>query len=160
MKKLVNISLVAALLAVSLNLAAQKVQKNKTVSASTERAPQHVSAYLGRSSMSDGLIPKRTFDSLLKQGLTAKDSLGNLYKVSGFTFGYGERNLYEDSIGNMMVLTDYLTEYCPGDTISLAMSRNIFYKTKPGDTAYFDNIKVAVPGKQLVARSMRFVLTK
>jgi hypothetical protein len=76
-------------------------------------------------------------------------------------FSYGERNLYEDSLGNLIVLTDYLSEWCAGDTVSPAISNNIFYKTKPGDTAYIDQIRVLLPtGKEAAAMGLRFVLTK
>lgn len=123
--------------------------------------PKVVIPYLGNSSYSGGLIPKTTFDALLKQGITAKDSIGNTYKVSEFMFSYAERNLYEDSVGNLMYLTDFFAERCLGDTVNLGISRNIYYKTKPGDTAYIDNIKVIDGGKQLFTKSgMRFILTK
>jgi hypothetical protein len=138
----------------------QKPQKTGKDIKSSSYTPDQVSALLGRPGMPGGVISKRLFDSLLRQGLSASDSLGNRYKVAGFTFSYGERNLYEDSSGNLMVLTDYIMEYCPGDTLSTALTNNIYYKTKPGDTAYFDNIKVIVPGKLMASRSMRFVLTK
>lgn len=120
-----------------------------------------VKACLGHSEASGGKIPKSVFDSLLKQGITAKDSLGNLFQVQGFYFSYGERSLYEDSIGNLIVMTDYLTEFCPGDTISSAIAHTLFTRTKRGDTAYFDNIKVISQdgAKQYGAKGMMFILT-
>ncbi len=155
-----------ALLAVSNVLLAQKAAKNgKKQNATTEQTvapiPNSIRSYLGGSGLYGGPISKRLFDSYLSQGLIAKDSMGNQYKVDGFTFGYAERNLYEDSVGNLMVLTDYLSEFCPGDSVSAAISNNIYHKTKPGDTAYFENVKVALPdGKRVGAKSMKFVLTK
>lgn len=145
------------MLALSADLAAQK----KTKIAPKEEPPKVVSAYLGTSDRSGGNISKVDFDNYLKQGVTARDSSGAAYKVDGFTFSYAERMLYEDSVGNPLLLTDYFSEFCPGDTVSLAISRNIYYKTKPGDTAYFDNIKVMLPnGGQVIAKPMKFVLTK
>src|SRR6187402_3586317 len=78
-----------------------------------------IPVYLGRSSsVTDGSnVAKRVFDSLLRQGRS--------YKVEGFAFTYGERNLYEDSVGNLMWITDYLTEYCYGDTLSAFLKDNI-----------------------------------
>lgn len=118
--------------------------------------------YLGNSSYSEGLIPKQAFDSLLRQGITAKDSAGNSYKVTGFTFSYGERNLYEDSVGNLIMLTDYFSEYCIGDTISPAIKFMLNEnRTKAGDTAYIEKIKVLLPeGGTVGTKPMRFVITK
>jgi len=122
-----------------------------------------VQPYLGYSDYTGGLITKRTFDSLLKQGIKAKDSAGNYYQVTGFTFGYGERNLYEDSVGKLMIITDYVTEYCSGDTLTASLQQMIFTenRTKARDTAYIDRIKVANPeGKTLDVKNMRFIVTK
>lgn len=121
-----------------------------------------ISSYFGRSTATGGKIAKPVFDSLLRQGISARDSSGYEYTILGFYFGYGERKLYEDAVGNLVVLTDYLSEYCPGDTLTPAVMLNIFHKTKPGDTAYFDNIKVASRDgrRQFVAKSMMFILTK
>lgn len=151
------------LLAVSLKLAAQKAKgdgKKVAVAAMDEKKPSVMYAYLGRSAVRDGKLSKKVFDSLLKQGITAKDSIGNTYKIDGFMFSYGERVLYEDSVGNLMVLTDMITEYCPGDTLSPALKRSMFSRTKAGDTAYIDDVKVQTPGGQMGAKGMRLILTK
>ncbi len=163
MRRLINIAFVIGLLLVSYSIMAQRSKKEegKQVVATNSPTPKIVHAYLGRSDYNSGDISKRTFDSLLKQGLTAKDAEGNRLKVDGFTFSYAERNLYEDSVGKLMVLTDFFSEFCPGDTVSRGVSLNIYYKTKPGDTAYFDNIKVLLPeGRQVGTKGMKFVLTK
>jgi hypothetical protein len=127
------------------------------------KARPNVKAYLGRSDMNDGFISKKVFDSLLKQGLTARDSSGNPYKVDIFTFGFAAHNLYEDSVGNPIIMTDYFSEVCIGDTVSRAIAVNVYEynMTKPGDTAYFDNIKVSSPETgQMAVKPMRFVLRK
>jgi hypothetical protein len=126
--------------------------------------------YLGNSQYKGGQIRKEDFDALLKLGLTAHDSLGNRYKVVGFEFSYGEKSLYEDSIGNNMVVTDYLTEFCPGDTVTQAVSSSIYQRTKPGDSAYFDGIRVlkylgnssqTVPAKETtLGMGMKFAIIK
>jgi hypothetical protein len=159
MKRIIFFSCVLVL-AFGYNLSAQKVKKDNEKPKEATAVPK-IRAYLGTSDYSGGLISKRDFDKYLKQGLTAKDSLGNLYQVNGFMFSYGERNLYEDSLGNLMVLTDYLMEWCPGDTVSPAIANNIFDKTKPGDTAYIDQIRVLLPtGKETSPKGLRFILTK
>jgi hypothetical protein len=122
-----------------------------------------ITPYLSQSGFSGGLIPKKVFDSLMKQGITARDSSGTIYKVVEFTFGYGERNIYEDSVGRLTVLTDYFSEICHGDTLSTTFKNFIFKdnRTKHGDTAYFDKIRVVLPeGGTIITKSTRFVLTK
>lgn len=117
--------------------------------------------YLGNSELSGGKISKRVFDSLLRQGLTSRDSAGKVFTVNGFIFNYGERVLYEDSIGNPIVLTDNLEQYCYGDSLNTFLKNNITERSKPGDTAYFDRIVVIAPeGYQGNGRPMKFVITK
>ena len=119
----------------------------------------------------------------MKQGLTSHDSLGRTFKVIGFNFTYAERNLYEDSIGNLVVKADFSTTYCHGDTLPEILTRYIpasmsktneetpgFYqRVKPGDTVYFDRISVLrfTPNSPLppdsaaiLGRAMKFVITK
>lgn len=120
-----------------------------------------ITAYLGNSTYSGGKIPKRVFDSLLVQGITARDSVDTSFQVHSFVFSYGERKLYEDSIGNLIVMTDYLTEYCTGSMLNPAIQAIMPTRSKKGDTVYFDNIKVLSKNgqKQYGAKSMCFVLT-
>ena len=120
-----------------------------------------IPVYLGNSTIDGGKLSKQTFDSLLGQGLKGKDSLGGIFKVNGFAFTYAERNLYEDSIGNPIVVTDNLGEYCFGDTLSTFVLGNIRDRSKGGDTVYFDNISLTAPdGKGAWGKSIRLVLTK
>lgn len=169
MNKALSICIALLLSLFSQQLFAQKAKKgsdkieNKPAVVSTIKGntQKMIYPYLGHSNLNNGNISKRLFDSLLHQGITAKDTAGILYKISGFMFSYAARNLYEDSIGNLEILTDYFSEFCPGDTVSRAISLNIYYKTKPGDTAYFDQIKANLPnGGQVGLKSMKFVLTK
>lgn len=128
----------------------------------TDKPPvKRIPVYLGRSSVSDGKVSKKTFDSLLKQGLTSRDSLGAPYSVDGFALTYGERNLYEDSVGNLMWVTDHLVEYCLGDSLTTFLLNNITERSKPGDTVYFDQITVrSAAGKATPGKAIRLVLTK
>jgi hypothetical protein len=148
MKRTVNILLLVFSSAVCLNLFAQQKGKAKRIF-----KPM---VYLGQSQVSGGPIKKEEFNTLLKQGLTSRDSLGDKYKIVSFDFIYGERTLYEDSVGNLKVLVDFNTSYCPGDTITYDMARTIhaeqsktgeespgiYDRIKPGDTIYFDHIRV------------------
>lgn len=128
-----------------------------------KNAIKSITPYLGYSDYSGGAVSKKVFDSLLRQGITARDSAGMAYKVVEFTFGYGERNLYEDSTGKLVILTDYVSDICMGDTLSTIFQNFVFKdnRTKNGDTAYFDRIKVQVPGSGVVTtKNMRFILVK
>lgn len=135
----------------------------KDTSGKTPHKPPTYPVFLGKSNISgpDLKLSKKEFDALMRQGLTAKDSSGLSMQFHGFMFTYGERNLYEDSVGNLIIVTDLLSEYCPGDTLTRNISTNLFERTKAGDTAYIDDIQlVDVKGKSKLGRSMRIVLTK
>jgi hypothetical protein len=123
-------------------------------------------AYLGSTDYKGGNIKKEELSKLLKLGVTSRDSAGNTYRVTGFEFAYAERMLYEDSLSNLMVEVDYMTEYCPGDTLSAGVSGSIYDRLKAGDTVYFNKIDVyrTYPGhpggEQIVGRGMKFVIVK
>ena len=112
----------------------------------TTKAKKYAPVFLGNSQVSGGMVPKAIFDSLAKQGL--KSDSGRV--VSGFKFSYAERNVYEDSVGNLIRMVDYNSEYCFGDTLSPGVKTSLQFRTKPGDTAYFDNIDVKLPGGGIV----------
>ncbi len=115
---------------------------------------------IGRSgSRSGGAISKQEFDAIAPQGLRIKNPDGAF--IEGFSFTYGERNLYEDSMANEKWVTDYLTEYCMGDTLSPIISHTIASRTKPGDTAYYDDIHIRLAsGKPALGKAMKFVITR
>jgi len=122
----------------------------------------YIHVYLGKSQYTGGTIPKAKFDELLKQGVTSRDSLGNSYTVVGFTFSYAERNLYEDSVGKLMIQSDYLSEYCEGSMLPDHVLNAMMERTKPKDTAYFDNITLRKQSDNSGAygKPMRFVITR
>lgn len=119
-----------------------------------------VTAFLGTSSLTGGPLSKADFDKFIRQGIRAKEGAGTAVPVTGFQLTYAERGLYEDSAGNPLVTTDYLTEYCFGDTLSANLRVLLPERTKPGDTVFVDNIKVRSGGIEGKARSLRFVLTR
>lgn len=150
MKRTVSILLVVCMMAFTVTLWAQQGKKkaagkaeSTTTAAAVLPKAVRIPVYLGHSSFTGGRIPKQVFDSLLKQGLTAHDSLGVAYRVLAFDINYAESQMYEDSVGNLMRLTDYQLEFCPGDTITAGIAASIYQRTKEGDTMYFDHIKLA-----------------
>jgi hypothetical protein len=98
--------------------------------------------FLGSSSFSGGFIQRDSFNLLARMPLSASDSFGNKYKVIGFDFTYAERNIYEDSVANLVVLVDYIYEYCPGDTLPTGIKQNLLERTKRGDTAYINKVRL------------------
>lgn len=134
-------------------------QKKKTAKTSTPPAVSKiiplVDVTLGRSTLTSGNLPKRVFDSLVKQHL----QVANGGVIHGFTFSYAEQMMYEDSAGNPLRKVDYLVEYCPGDSLAAGITSSLFYRTKPGDTAFFSQIKVTLPsGQQAAGKTMTFVI--
>jgi hypothetical protein len=106
-----------------------------------------------------GDITEGMFDSIAPSGIRIKDPKGAF--IEGFSFTYGERNIYEDSAGTERIVTDYLTEYCLGDTLSAFIAQNIAKRTKPGDTAYYDQINIRMPdGKAALGKPMKFVIVR
>lgn len=160
MKKQARYFVFALLSAISISVWAQE-KKGAEKPKATKPKIIPIPVYLGKSNIDGGTLTKQTFDSLLGQGLTSRDSIGRSYLVNGFIFTYGERNLYEDSVGKLMVVTDYLPEYCYGDSLTTFLLNNIHNRSKSGDTVYFDNITLTSPeGNGAVGRSFRLVLTK
>lgn len=168
MSRIVSVLLSVLLLVVCQNAGAQQ-RKATTAKASATNVTQKKlflpQAYLGNSDYKGGAIKRDELSKLLRQGLTSRDSLGNRYKVTGFEFSYAERMLYEDSISNVMVLVDYMTEYCPGDTLTGGISSSIYDRIKAGDTVYFERISVLrdnsnTGGDVIAGKGMKFVITK
>lgn len=126
----------------------------------TKPKKKKLPVFLGNSNISGGDISKHVFDSLLKQGLTAKDTAGFISKVTGFMFTYAELKLYEDEVGKLIWLMDYQSEYCEGDTINKNIASSIYDRTKVGDTVYFDQALVLDPrGGSYEGKPMRFQIT-
>lgn len=113
--------------------------KDTAASHAKKRPPKPV-VYLGRSNFSGGEILVKDFDSLLKQGITARDDKGNAMKILGFNFNYAERRLFENEEGEMSMQIDFATEFCPGDTITSNISGSIYDRIKGGDTVFIAEI--------------------
>jgi hypothetical protein len=81
--------------------------------------------------------------------------------VTGFKFSYAARNMYEDSVGNLISVVDFNSEYCFGDTLTPGIKTSLSYRTKAGDTAYFDAIDVKLPGGGMAeGRPMKIVIKR
>ena len=140
-----------------------KVQRNRV--AIQQPKPKYkfkaAPVYLGNSTLRGGLIAKKTFDSLVQEGLTAIDSAGIAAKVIQFRVYYKERNLYEDSLGNYYVDTEMLTDFSRGNKLNSYMGGSLVDRTKKGDTAIFDDIVVMLPDSLTVQGCpMTFVIGK
>ena len=143
-------------------------QNNKDKKQKTN-APKKVAIrptiYLGHSDFAGGKISVGRFNTLLKQGINAHDSLGNKYNIIGFYFNYAERKLYEDSAGEALLQFDLLREFCPGDTISSTISESIYDRVKRDDTVFFDQVMLTKikPGQRLdtfLGKDMKCAITK
>lgn len=114
---------------------------------------------IGNSNYSGGNITKGEFDANAVHGVHIRNAQGAY--VEGFSFTYGERNLYEDSVGNEKPVTEYLTEYCMGDTLSPIIKNTIAQRSKPGDTAYYDDIHIRMAdGRPALGKAMKFVIVR
>jgi len=134
-----------------------KLPEDDPQKAGAAKPKNYAPVFLGHSQISGGPVSKAVFDSLAKQGL--KSDSGRV--VSGFKFSYAERNMYEDSVGNLISVADYNSEYCFGDTLTAGIRAGLLYRTKPGDTAYFDDIEVKLPGGGIVAgRPMKIIIRR
>lgn len=150
-----------ALSTVSTGILLAQAKTTKTANAKTPAKPKHKPApvFLGNSEQQGGLIAKSVFDSLVRQGLTAKDSAGNLITVTEFRIYYKERNLYEDSAGNYYTDYEVLTDFAKGNKLNSYVA--IQDRTKNGDTAIFDDILVMHPDSVVVQGiGMKFVIGK
>ena len=144
MNRTVKILLPILLLVAALNLLAQQktTGKNDKQSKPACKKVFMPAVYLGNYQCSGGPLKKADLEQLLRHQLTSKDADGTKYKILEFTFTYAEAQMYEDSIGNPLFTTDYASEYCPGDTVSASISANMPSRLKPGDSVFFDRIKI------------------
>lgn len=154
--------LIGVVYSVSAQRAVKHTAANKKDTASSSKMPviPVVDVYLGNTGLTGGAISKGQFDAAAKQGLilSGKEAGG---VIKSFTFMYAERGLFEDSVGNPLILTDYLTEICDGAQLSAGVQSSIYERTKPGDTAYFNDIRIRLSsGFSARGKVMKFVITK
>lgn len=104
--------------------------------------PPIVPVYFGNSDITTAKIKLQLFDSLIQQGFTSHDSTGRVFDVKQFMFTYCERNLYEDEVGNPIILTDYLSEYCMSNKFNEIQLSSLRGRAKVGDTLIIEKIKL------------------
>lgn len=148
----------AALCLFSMAVWAQKPKKEVKKPATPPVTMKETPIYLGGSLLTGGEITKHAFDSLIAQGLKTDMGIG---RVASFDFSYAERGIFEDSVGNLIERVDLLSEVCKGDTLPAYLKNSLVGRTKRGDTAYFEHIRVqTADGAMIPGKSMKFVLTK
>lgn len=180
-----KISLVLLCLSTPNLFAQQKGAGNKKQpeqpKAAVAAAPKTITipVFLGNSEQKGGAIQREAFNNLLRQGLTSHDEANNKYKILGFDLGYAERGLYEDSVGNIIPVVDFASVHCSGEKIpsyleatgqvtkSGEVSMSLYERIKPGDTLYFDRIRVAkyltpteADSVSKIGKAMKFYITK
>ncbi len=143
-------------------VASDKTGNGKTIPNKKLYSPD---VFLGKSDFKGGKIPVAQFTSLMKQGLTAHDSLGNRFDILSFKFNYAERRVYEDTVGDLAMMVDLLTENCAGDSLPAHISESLYDRVKKGDTVFFDHVILVRPnGRRLsdtmLGRNMKCEITK
>ncbi len=134
-----RVAIVIFLLMCNLAAFAQKTTNGAKPIARKLLLPQ---AYFASTNFSGGVVRKDTLSKMLRKGISVRDSAGNAYRVHGFEFGYAERGWFDDSAANPILVVDYLTEYCLGDTLSGGITSSIYDRMKPGDTLFINRVSV------------------
>ena len=155
--------LILALVCFGIVVAQNKKSKGSTSAKTSPKKSKYPfkasPVFLGNTNFRYGTMPKRLFDSLVNEGLTAVDSAGTKGKVVEFRIYYKQRNLYEDSVGNYYTDFELLTDMSKSNKLNSYVA--IQDKTKKGDTAIFDDILVLLPDSVIVqGLGMKFVIDK
>lgn len=131
--------------------------KGSATNSAAKKLPE-AAVFLGTTTLDGGVIPDAIFDSLARMPITARAKDGSVAQVVGYTLTFAERTLAEDSAGNPILSVDYFSEICTGDTLNTVLKNNIFDRTKPGDTVWYDRIQVATAAGQTGGKTMKFVI--
>lgn len=124
-------------------VAAYADEKDQDKDAKKKKAePPVVPVYVAGTDISTASMKVQLFDSLIQKGFAGRDSNGKAYDVKQFMFTYCERNLYEDSVGNPLILTDYLSEYAMDSKFNPYQLASLRSHAKPGDTLIIEKIKL------------------
>lgn len=143
-------------------LAQQKKTAHHTARSKTATDPKMgvlLNVTLGNSAIGDSVMTPEEFNRRVQEGLKVANPQFPDARVQAFDFTYLERNIYEDSVGNFILVVDELTERCTGDTFSTVARGAMLSRAKAGDTAVFDNMQLHLPdGRKGFGRSFRIVL--
>ena len=141
--------------------AQKKAKPEPVLGAAAAKKYPPVFTYLGKAQLKGGNISKSDLLNNIKQGLKAKDESGTLYTILNFNLTYGERNLYEDSVGDLKMMTDYQLIKCMGDSVITLTINDIADRLKEGDTLYFDKIIVnRADNTTTQSKSLKFGIIK
>jgi len=124
---------------------AQKNNKvvRKNAVETTIKKPKTIWAYWGsNSSIGDKTINKASFDSLIRTPLLSIDSNNKNYNVEFYDMVFAERNLYEDSVGNAIIVPDYSSYNNKGAVMNESHLNYIINHAKIGDTLFVNDIIV------------------
>jgi hypothetical protein len=103
-------------------------------------------------------MTKRVFDSLIKTPLQSVDSSKKTYSVLSFDMVLAERNLYEDSIGNAIIVPDYSSYNNKGAVMNENHLSYILNHSKIGDTLFINDV-IVKDDKDLVFKLKSFKVT-
>jgi hypothetical protein len=116
-------------------------------------------ALLGCTPFASPLMNKNDFDRISSQSFCAKDSANAIYKISAFDITFAERGLYQDSTGLPIVVTDYSSAHCTGDTIPKFWINAFKERSYKGDTIFFDNIIArGADNKAHMCKQLKFII--
>jgi len=124
----------------------------------TNKKPKTIWAYWGDNTYGDKNITKRVFDSLIKTPLQSVDSSKKTYNVLSFDMVLAERNLYEDSIGNAIIVPDYSSYNNKGAVMNENHLSYILNHSKIGDTLFINDV-IVKDEKDLVFKLKSFKVT-
>lgn len=115
-------------------------EKDQAKDKKRQPKPVPLSVYFGSSHIDSAAVKKPLFDSLITQELTCTDSNGRVFNVTQFRFTFCERVLYEDSVGNPLLLTDYHAEFAIDNKLDDFQRDVLLRRAKPGDTLIIEKI--------------------
>lgn len=145
-----------ALSAVAFTLFAQNGAKDKTPK--KVAVPEIAVRWGEGDTTASKSVSVQDFRKLLGSRVVAAD---NGWQVKGFDFIYLENRVYEDSAGNPLFVTEYLKEYCPGDTISQGIKNLLPERVKARDTAYISGIRLESTGGKIGnGKPQRFLIKR
>lgn len=136
-----NMALAALLL---LGVSATQAQQKKKSLPAGGAAPAHGLVAVYHASLGgvrSNSLPASMMKQLLDSTLIARDSLGHVYPVVSFDFGYGTHNtFYNDSTGRPASYPAYSSFHFKGNRLDSVWRHGIRDQIRSGDGLFFDHI--------------------
>ncbi len=108
-----------------------------------------------------GAMTVAAFRKQITERLQIVNDSANRWKIRGFDFQYAERGMYEDSAGNPLMVVEYLSEFCPGDSVSSGIRGQLPPRVKAEDTAFISRIRIAdSAGNVAATRSFQVTIVR